>query len=142
MTMTSTPVEANTSITIDGKEIEYFFDLRIEQSFNDHHRFSFYVPSDKINYDGGVSFIKKDTINYIGKEIIIKWGVNKGTANIFNGLITDTSVHAQYNAAVNLHITGYSSSYVLSNLPKTRSFFDKDPKNPSNFLILWFCFEP
>lgn len=134
MTMTSTPVEANTSITIDGKEIEYFFDLRIEQSFNDHHRFSFYVPSDKINYDGGVSFIKKDTINYIGKEIIIKWGVNKGTANTFNGLITDTSVHAQYNAAVNLHITGYSSSYVLSNLPKTRSFFDKDPKNPEQTL--------
>ena len=134
MTITSTPVEVHTSITIDGKEITYFFDLRIEQSFNDHHRFSFYVPSDKINYDGGVSFIKKDTINYIGKEIIIKWRVNKGVDNTFNGLITDTSVHAQYNAAVNLHITGYSSSYVLSNLPKTRSFFDKDPKNPEQTL--------
>lgn len=133
--ITAKPVIAK--IKIDGKEIKIFLNLIIEQAFNAHHRFSFNVPVNEMQLTSGAFLIKdgKDAaLNYVGKKILIQWGEDGGDMSNFNGLITNIAVEVQNNVVPYLRISGYSGSYVLSNVSRTRSFFDKDPKNPKQKL--------
>ena len=115
-------------ISIGDKEIKSFSNVVIEQHFNAHHRFSFRITNEKI--DHGLRFIKEDAFNYIGKEITIKWG----DSGRLKGIITGVDVFTGHRNSPSLTVVGYSSSYAFSNLPTTRSFFDKDPKNPKQTL--------
>lgn len=122
-----------TEIRIGTGLIKTFFDLTIEQNFNSHHRFSFYIPNDK--EDNGIALMKDGIYNHIGKEVTIKWGIDEDhMSSLFNGLITGASISTQESEESNLLIVGYSSSYAFSDLPKTRSFFDKDQKNQKQTL--------
>lgn len=114
-------------INIDGKEIKIFTDVVIEQNFNAHHKFSFRVLDE--NLDHGLQFMKKGAFEYIGKEITIKWATKKNTPVTFKGIVTEINASSGHKDAADLEIAGYSSSYVFSNLPKSRTFFDKNVKN-------------
>lgn len=124
-------------IAIEGRAINVFNNLVIEQAFNAHHQFSFDVPVDDIQVDGGSFLInggKDAALNYVGKEILIQWGEDGSVMTKFNGLIINVAVAVQNGEVPYLHISGYSGSYVLSNSPKTRSFVDKDRTSPNQTL--------
>lgn len=121
-----------TKVTVEGKEIKIFSNLVIAQKFNAHGRFSFEIPTDSLLASG--TFLKNDgkeaAFNYVGKKILIEWGESGGVKSKFNGIITNVAISIQNNLLPFLSVSGYSGSYALSNAPRTRSFFDKDPKNP------------
>ncbi len=122
-----------TEIRIGTQLVETFFDLTIEQNFNAHHRFSFYIPNSK--EDNGITLIKEGIFNHIGKEITIKWGVNRNEkAVIFNGLITEVKTSTKDAEESRLFIIGHDNSYAFSDFPKTRTFFDKNQKDQKQTL--------
>lgn len=121
-----------TKVTVEGKEVKIFSNLAIAQKFNAHGRFSFEIPTDSLLASG--AFLKNDgknaALDYVGQKILIEWGESGGVKSRFNGIITNVSISIQNNLVPSLFVSGYSGSYALSNGPRTRSFFDKDPKSP------------
>ena len=105
-------------ISIDGKFIESYKKLKLEQAINDHHKFTLYL-------DNGVS----DTINtsivdqvkqWLGKTIVIS-----STGKDFVGIVTDISFEDSYDEDKYIVVKGYSSTILLEDGNKSQSWLGK-----------------
>lgn len=109
------------SISIDGKVLNTFSSLSLNQSMYDHHTFNLVVGHDIIEDLGG--HILDGSKAWIGKDIAVLFGDNE-----FHGIVT--SIAMDHNAGLNgdLIISGASHTILLEAGDHMQSWNDKPLK--------------
>ena len=105
-------------ISIDGKFIDSYKKLKLEQTINDHHKFTLHLDSgvsDKLNTDA-INKAKE----WLGKTIVIST-----TGKDFVGVVTDISFEDSYNEDKYIVVKGFSPTILLEDGNKSQSWLGK-----------------
>ena len=116
----------DTTIHIEGKEINAFVSLEIVQAFNVHHSFELVIKQDILI---GQAHTIHSTQEYIGKFISIGFGEGRNEVNFFKGIITESILRQEQGAWGNLVLKGFSPTYLLESGNHFASFSEKSLKN-------------
>jgi len=102
-----------------------YYDLKLSQKMADHHHFSFvwqYTAKAVINPVEEAKAVRK----YIGDEVIFTFISLTGIRLMSKGIITEVSSVDRHGSAAGLHISGISHSKVIDDLPKSRTFLERE----------------
>ena len=105
-------------ISIDGKFIDSYKKLKLEQTINDHHKFTLHLDSgvsDKLNTDA-----INEAKEWLGKTIVIST-----TGKDFVGVVTDISFEDSYNEDKYIVVKGFSPTILLEDGNKSQSWLGK-----------------
>ena len=116
--------EIMVEITIDGKRINHFSTITINQQFNCHNVFKLILPHDAVEQLGNYSM--QASQKFIGKTITICFGDTSTTDNIFKGIVTEVSMQQSRGLWGNILLTGYSPTYLLESGPHNASYYKKN----------------
>jgi type VI secretion system secreted protein VgrG len=115
-------------IEIEGTPIENYISLKIEQRFNEHHRFDIRLPYEVWEESG--SFTLTNVKGLIGKAIIIRLHKKNDNnhQNIFKGIIADVGVEQVKADDTQIILKGFSPTIILEGGPHTTCYIQKDLK--------------
>jgi len=122
------------SIEINGSKISPINSVSIIQRIDWHHHFEIQVPVNVHKHDHQT--IMDRCKDYIGNKVSINFETEalkkKMPSNLFEGLITDVSLHRQSNGDKSIVIKGKSPTILADTLPNTRSYTAKTLKDMVN----------
>lgn len=111
-----------TTVSIDGRELEFFERIQLNQSINEHHNFEVVVDSELIEQIKTHTLI--DSKEWLGKSIVITFGDRE-----FLGLIVDVQMVHTDGLCGQIIVRGYSKSILLEAGEHMQSWLDKDLSN-------------
>jgi len=108
-----------TTISIDGRDVSNFEQLKLDQGINDHHTFEVFYDMEVIETQ------KTHTINsskeWLGKSIIITFAETE-----FLGVISDVEMFHKDGFHGTIKVSGYSKTVLLEAGKHMQSWLDKD----------------
>jgi type VI secretion system secreted protein VgrG len=115
-------------IEIEGTPIENYISLKIEQRFNEHHRFDIRLPYEVL--ENGQGFTLTSVKGLIGKAIIVRIhrSNDNNVVNIFKGIIADVGVEQVNVYHTQIILKGFSPTIILEGGTHTTCYIQKDLK--------------
>lgn len=112
-------------ISIDGKKLDYFSSLIINQEFSKHHEFVLNVSQDAL--ESKTSHSLTNSKELIGKPISITFGLdgNDKAPNTFKGIVSEVSMSQSFGLSGDIIIRGYGLTLLLESGKQLASYYDK-----------------
>jgi uncharacterized protein involved in type VI secretion and phage assembly len=113
--------EITTRLNIDDKEVAHFVSVTLVQKFHDHHTFEIVLHQDALLQG---SHTMQSTMDYIGKFVVLGFGLDSDGDNTFRGLITEAGLRQGQGCWAQLVLKGYSPTYLLEGGEHLDSYSD------------------
>ena len=115
--------EIATRLSIANKEVAHFVSITLTQKFNAHHDFEVVLHQDNL-LQGGHTF--SSSLDHIGKFVVIGFGKDDSSDNVFRGLITQASLRQGQGRWANLVLKGHSPTILMEGGDHFDSYLETD----------------
>lgn len=117
-------------IHIENEPIVTFSSFSLHQYFNEHHTFELRFNQDQIESPGALSL--NNSKAFIGKSILIEFGLTAGKENQFAGIVTNVEISQAHGLMGDIIISGFSPTILIDRGPDLGSYLNKDLRSIIN----------
>lgn len=110
-----------TSISIEGKRLPNFQNLKLNQVINDHSCFTIDVDIAELEQQG--SHTLENSKDFLGKTLVISFGIESNVE--FVGVIDDIALKTKNGHQGIIRLKGKSKTIKLNSLPSNKSWLNK-----------------